>query len=182
MVFIWIIQLGWFFMPVGVANMAPVLMKHRWLKLAVPMDGGRHLWGKPLFGSHKTWRGLIVAIIFGELTFLLEYFLVQNLPSLHWLPVYPYEYFPLWFGGLMGAAAILADLLKSFFKRRIGIAPGASWFPFDQIDLWVGGLLVTNLFYHVDALTWVIVLSVGISVHILVNRIGYHLGLKSTPW
>ncbi|EKD76240.1 MAG: hypothetical protein ACD_43C00181G0001 [uncultured bacterium] len=67
-------------------------------------------------------------------------------------------------------------------KRRFHIAAGASWFPFDQIDFLVGALLALELFIDVDILTWVLALSLGISLHILVNRIGFHLHFKTTPW
>ncbi|EKD78267.1 MAG: hypothetical protein ACD_41C00380G0001 [uncultured bacterium] len=98
------------------------------------------------------------------------------------IAAYSYSDFPWWFGFVFGLFAILGDLLKSFVKRRFRIADGAVWFPFDQIDFLVGALLALELFIDIDVLTWVLVLSLGISLHILVNRIGYRLHFKATPW
>ena len=44
----------------------------------------------------------------------------------------------LWLGVSMGAGTGVGDAVKSFFKRQIGIAPGASWIGFDQLDFFVG--------------------------------------------
>ena len=57
----WILRLLWFFLPVALANMAPVLVKQRLAWLAKPIDGGTML-----FGNHKTWRGLGVAPLLPE--------------------------------------------------------------------------------------------------------------------
>jgi hypothetical protein len=34
----------------------------------------------------------------------------------------------------------VCDSVKSFVKRRVGIAPGAPWIPFDQLDFVIGAL------------------------------------------
>jgi len=47
------------------------------------------------------------------------------------------------FGFLMGFGALLGDMTKSFFKRRLGYAPGKPFIPFDQLDFVVGALLFT---------------------------------------
>ncbi|PIW37162.1 MAG: hypothetical protein COW24_01735, partial [Candidatus Kerfeldbacteria bacterium CG15_BIG_FIL_POST_REV_8_21_14_020_45_12] len=53
----------WLMLPAGVANMSPVLIQNHLMAIAKPVDGGRTLGGKPLFGDHKTWRGLFVATL-----------------------------------------------------------------------------------------------------------------------
>lgn len=173
----WIGRLLWFFLPVALANMAPVLVKQRWARLARPIDGGRRI-----FGDHKTWRGLAIAPLAAGVLFTLQWWAAQQWPVFQSISAYAYTDFPWWFGFLFGLCAILGDLLKSFFKRRFRIADGAVWFPFDQIDFLVGALLALELFIEVDALTWVLVLSLGISLHILVNRLGFRLHFKATPW
>lgn len=50
-----------------------------------------------------------------------------------------------WFGLTMGLAAMVGDAVKSFFKRRIGIAPGLPWIPADQLDFVFAGILVLSL-------------------------------------
>jgi CDP-2,3-bis-(O-geranylgeranyl)-sn-glycerol synthase len=34
------------------------------------------------------------------------------------------------------------DALKSLVKRRVGIAPGAPWIPWDQLDFALGALVL----------------------------------------
>ena len=53
-----VLQVLYFFLPAYVANMSPVLVRGRFKALALPIDGGRWLWGKRILGDHKTWRGL----------------------------------------------------------------------------------------------------------------------------
>lgn len=54
-------QAWWISAPVIVAGVAHMLVvKRRWLQgLARPLDGGRTLGGRPVFGPNKTWRGLL---------------------------------------------------------------------------------------------------------------------------
>lgn len=178
----WLARLIWWFLPAGVANMTPVLMGQHFLWLAKPMDGGALLWGQPLFGKNKTWRGLICGTVAGGLFFLLQRCAALLWPEALSLGIYDYSVFPWWFGVLFAAAALGGDLLKSFFKRRFRIPPGQTWFPFDQFDYLVGPTLCNLLFAPVDTMMWVVILSTGIVFHVGVNRIGYRLNLKTTPW
>ena len=43
-----------------------------------PVDFGRSFRGHRIFGTHKTWRGLIVGIIFATFTLGLQVLLVRN--------------------------------------------------------------------------------------------------------
>ncbi|MBI2415338.1 MAG: CDP-archaeol synthase [Candidatus Kerfeldbacteria bacterium] len=181
-VFEWIGRLVWFFLPAGLANMSPVLIAKHWQWLAQPIDGGHQLFGQPIFGSNKTWRGLLVGTLFGGALFSIQKLLAIIFPKFLELGVYDYRLFPWWFGFAFGAAALLSDLIKSFFKRRFRIAPGALWFPFDQVDYLIGPTLLIHWFYPVNALTWLIVLSLGIILHVVVNRLGYRWHFKATPW
>lgn len=58
------------------------------------------------FGKHKTWRGLLVALL--AATALAP---MLGLASLHDL--------------LLGVLAMLGDLASSFIKRRLGLRPGS---------------------------------------------------------
>ncbi len=179
---VWVGKLIWFFIPAGVANMAPVLFKHTLPFLAVPIDHNITLGGQPLFGKHKTWRGLLIGSICAGLVFILQKYLSTISTVFSSMSAYEYSNFPWWFGFLFGGFALLGDMLKSFFKRRFRIADGAMWFPFDQIDFVIGATFAISLFAFVDISTWLTVLGLAIFFHILVNRIGYHIGLKDTPW
>ena len=52
----------WFSLPAYIANMAPVLSRGVPF-LNIPVDLGKTYRGKPLFGSHKTYRGFFFGII-----------------------------------------------------------------------------------------------------------------------
>ena len=53
----------------------------------------------------------------------------------------------LWLGVLMGLGTGIGDAVKSFFKRQIGIAPGASWIGFDQLDFFVGSYAFASVLF-----------------------------------
>jgi CDP-2,3-bis-(O-geranylgeranyl)-sn-glycerol synthase len=117
--------------------MSPVLIVRRFSALAVPMDGGRTIWGKRIFGDHKTWRGLLAGMVARTMGFELQRFLydagvAQDLARID------YSAHPLLPGLLMGLGAGIGDAVKSFFKRRIDIEPGESWPVFDQVDFFLG--------------------------------------------
>lgn len=175
-------KLFYFFLPAGLANMSPVLFKNRLKFLAKPVDLNVQLGGNPIFGSHKTWRGLIVAIMMGGFLYLLWLSIAYWYPeSVAWSP-FDITTLPWWFGFAFSAGAIGGDLVKSFFKRRVAIQPGKTWFPFDQIDFLIGAAFVASFFVHFTFLMWVIIISVGIVMHIFVNHIAFWLKVKDSPW
>jgi hypothetical protein len=70
--------------------------------------------GKPLFGSHKTWRGLAAGILACGLVAPLVGLQVAT-------------------GTAFGAAALLGDALSSAVKRRLAVEPGAEVLALDQL-------------------------------------------------
>ncbi len=174
------VQALFYAIPIFAANMAPVLVK-RLPFLGQPIDGGRLWRGKPILGSHKTWRGLI----FGCLAAIIAIYLQALYVDLHGpaLALIQYNLLPLaWLGFLMGFGALAGDAIKSFFKRRVGIAAGKSWPVFDQLDFIVGGLLASSL---VVAPSWSVVLWLLVLTpfgHLLINVIAYRLHLKEVPY
>ena len=148
-----------------------------------PIDGGRNFSDKRrLFGSGKTWRGLFIGIACGVLVgsvqiLLASYFNWDFFPKLTILPVF-----------LLATGALLGDLGKSFFKRRLGKKSGDPWPVADQYDLVAGAFLLTVLF---DPQWFFSVMSVPIVIIILIitpvlhratNIIGYLGGVKEVPW
>src|SRR3989344_2693843 len=160
-----ILESLYFFLPGYFANMAPILL--RWIPFL----------GKPIhekvFGSHKTWRGLVVAIIVGGLFFLLQKAL-YNAGFQSWALI-DYADFPWYFGFLQGAGVILGDLVKSFYKRKQGIKPGAPWWGWDQLDFVMGGLLLGFLVYVPPIETVLVLFILSPILHLLANNIGYLL-------
>ncbi len=133
-------QAFWIIIPVYTANATAVLVGG-----GTPIDFGRH-WrdGRRILGDGKTWSGLLVGTLLGMIagfgcavaaSFMqgTEYAFV-GLTAFEGFPLMIPILFSLCFGALLG------DLIESFFKRRVGIARGDDWIPFDQLDFLVGAL------------------------------------------
>lgn len=168
-----IIEALYFILPAYVANMVPVLVHHiSWGK--EPIDAGEKLGGRRIFGSHKTWRGMISGTAAAVITIFL-----QRLAG-------SYENIPLGMlavmGFLLGAGALVGDLVKSFFKRRLGIAPGRPWILFDQLDFVIGALAAVSLVYVPPFSHIVIIFLATPLLHLLANCAAFVVGLKKTWW
>jgi CDP-2,3-bis-(O-geranylgeranyl)-sn-glycerol synthase len=171
--FIIIVQAFWLLLPAGFANMAPVLFK-RIDFLNYPVDFNKKLFGKPILGANKTFRGFFFGTIIGIIVVYLEsLFALDNFVG--------YSNIIL-IGFLLGFGALFGDLVKSFFKRQMNIQPGKSFIPFDQID-WVVGSLVFISFYSI--VSWQIILTsillFGL-LHPIINLVGYWMKLKKNKF
>nr|PZN76390.1 MAG: CDP-archaeol synthase [Pseudomonadota bacterium] len=119
-----------------VANATPVLLAmllgDRWAR---PIDGGRILRdGRPLFGSHKTWRGLAGGILAsGAAGAVLSVGFVT--------------------GALFGMLALAGDLVSSFAKRRLDRASGRETPLLDQLPESLLPMLLLRGPLDLDALT-----------------------------
>lgn len=157
----------YFALPIYFANMAPVLFK----KLNIfnkPIN-------KKLFGSHKTYQGFIFGILTAILVTFIQYKTNLSINLLN------YDNFLL-IGFLFGFGALTGDLIKSYFKRRLKIKPGTPWIPFDQLDFIIGGLLFAS-FIYIPPLEIIMVLLVLTPIgHIIINHLGYYLGLREVKY
>lgn len=168
-------QCIWYLLPMGFANMAPVFMRNTLGFLAIPVDNftGR----RGIFGSHKTLRGVVVAIPFGLVAFIVQ----QGLSIHPWfaaLGFFQYSSMSLWFGLLAGFGAIMGDIVRSAIKRRMRVRPGGKFVPFDQLDYLVGGMLFTSFLFRPSLTIIVVTLIAGGLLHALTSWIAYLLGLK----
>jgi CDP-2,3-bis-(O-geranylgeranyl)-sn-glycerol synthase len=166
----------WFILPAGIANITASLSRYiPWLNY--PVDFGRHYRGKRLFGDHKTWRG----IVFGTLVGLLFFWLQQCLYKFGFfqeISLFDYSQADWLTGFLLASGAVWGDVVKSFFKRQVNIAPGRPWIPFDQVDYTLGAIILTSLIYFPGWGTAVFIVIFGFVLHILFNLIGYVLRLQ----
>ena len=170
----------YFMLPAYFANMAPV--PFRKIKLfSTPVDFGKKIKNEPVFGNHKTWRGLILATIGGILIFYIQKLLYSR-GIFHSLSLIDYNNFPVLFGALLGFGAIFGDLIKSFFKRRFSIAPGKKWIPFDQIDLVVGALVFSCFYYVPPLFVWVYLLIITVPLHMIAKHLAYYSGIGNQKW
>lgn len=175
----------WFFLPAGLANAAPVFAnKIPWLnRWHTPLDFGVSIGGKRLFGDHKTWRGLSFGVLIGILCCLLQRVLFIKNPAIRDI-AYPLDYTSInvvVLGASLGAGALLGDAVESSLKRRFGIPSGHSWFPFDQLDYIIGGIIFSTLVVRLDLLTYISIIIVWFGIHLLVSYIGFLLKLKDKP-
>lgn len=163
-----------FFLPAGVANATPVFAnKIPFIKnWQTPMDFGIKVGGKRLLGSNKTWRGVFTGSTIAGLTALLvSPWAHYDLPGLATFGL----------GFLMGFGALFGDAIESAIKRQRGIPAGHSWFPFDQIDYILGGLLFLIPVASLSLATMTMILVTYFGLHLITAYIGYLLGLKDRP-
>ena len=165
--------------------MLPVIIDRiGWLKfLKVPVDFGHKLGQETIFGENKTYRGIIVGTIGGILTAYLQSLIYQYHPSTHALFLFPYTGLGwLYWGFLLGFGALLGDLVKSFFKRRLHLKNGKPFFPFDQLDFVIGGLLLGAIFYLPPWPQIIVLIVFTPLLHFLANALAYLLKLKKVWW
>lgn len=175
----------WFFLPAGIANMMPIFAA-RWPVLKnweFPMDFGLHFRGKRVFGSHKTVRGLVVGIIFATLTLWLQQLAYENIGWVtDWVAHVNYSALNVFvLGPLFAIGALLGDAIKSFFKRQVGVPPGETWFPFDQVDYIIGGAIATWAFVPLSFKQYALLIFLWFFLHLIATTVGYLTGLKDKP-
>ncbi len=163
-----------FFLPAGLANMTPPLANkipilNQW---KTPLDFGKTWRGKRLFGNNKTWRGLVSGTIVGGVTAMI----ISKLNTNTVVTLAPFLV-----GSLLGLGALMGDAVESFFKRQRGFKPGQSWFPFDQIDYILGGLLIIAPVIRLPLWAGFTIAIVYFGLHLLTAYLGYLLKLKDSP-
>ena len=173
-----IIDALWLMLPAYVPNSSAVLFAGK-----TPLDLGRNFVdGKRVFGSGKTFRGIIGGTLSGIVVGLLLQ-LIKNsthigVPSFDPLSVIP----------ALSLGAMLGDLTKSFFKRRLGMDRGDPLPIVDQLDFVIGAWVLTYAFFsgwftlNFTLPVIVVVLILSPLLHLGVNIIGFKLGKKKEPW
>jgi CDP-2,3-bis-(O-geranylgeranyl)-sn-glycerol synthase len=161
------VELLYLMLPAYLANMAPPFVKY-WRG-----------WNRPIhaywLGAHKT----VVSFALGVAARVVTAFLQSRVASASGL--FPYDdWFQ--FGLAMSVAAMTGDAVKSFGKRRLGIAPGQSWIPADQLDFVVAGLAVLSLWIPLTWMDVVWILIVSFTGDVLINHASFHLGIRETKW
>lgn len=174
----------WFFLPAGLANTAPIpAAKIKSLDfLDIPLDGNKTFRGRRIFGDHKTLRGLVVGLITGIITAIVQLYLYKNLDYFQQIsPVDYNQVSPVLWGSVLAFGALGGDAIKSFFKRQLGVKPGSSWFPFDQIDYIVGGIVASLFIVRIDLAFYVLITIVWFVLHPVATTFGYLLKFKDQP-
>lgn len=149
----------------ALANGTPVIAKDIFGDLfAIPIDGNaKFIDGRPIFGSSKTIRGLLLSVLVTSA--------VAPVIGMNWKV-----------GAIVASVAMAGDLCASFLKRRMKLQPGAKATGLDQLP--------ESLFPAI-ACRSVLPLSVGVVVavtalffigELLLSPALYHLHLRDRPY
>ena len=149
----------------GVANSAPIgarlLFKERF---ATPFDLGlKFLDKRPIFGPHKTLRGILASVL-----------------------VTPLMAFPLGISVLsalkLSAYSMGSDLLTSFFKRRFGFSSGARATGLDQIPEALFPLLLLRSELHIGYVDIFSITFIFFVLEVLISPLLYALRIRRAPY
>jgi len=188
---VWTYRLLFFGSPLFLAALGHgICLKYDLLRfLKKPLDFRLAFRGKRLLGDNKTWRGLVIQIIFCTLGGGIQGWLQERGFIPHWLPFLDYTRLGLLIGFLLGLGMTLGELPNSFLKRQFDIPPGqrtsgiwgALFFVLDQVDLAIG---VWFFFFFlvkppVLLVIWSLVLT--LVLHLSVSSFGYILRMRKTP-
>jgi len=148
-----------------VANGAPILIRVL-LKdgFNVAVDFGKCLPdSKRIFGSSKTWRGIIAALI--------------STPVAAWLLGHLPET-----GFLIAVYAVLGDLLSSFIKRRLAMAPSSMALLLDQVpeSLFPAFMLMQE--FNLDIYSVMLLVLIFVIIELALSHVLYQLGIRNRPY
>lgn len=167
-------------LPGFIANWTPFLMRNVNF-LNYPLDFGLTINGKPALGKNKTFRGLFFGVLNSMIAMYIIYLIEKHtkvkttLIDFSHVNVYAIGFF-------MGLGVIFGDMVKSFIKRRVGILPGNSFFPWDQLDAVLGGLSLGRIVW---AYSWQYAICIILSsfiLHILIRHSLYYLKVTNSKW
>jgi CDP-diglyceride synthetase len=149
----------------AIANGTPVVAKLLLGdRFSRPLDGSIKLFdGRPLFGSSKTIRGILLSI----------------LVTTACAPLLGLEFK---IGLVVGAAAMAGDLCSSFLKRRLGLAASSKASGIDQIPESLFPLLACRkalTLTTIDIVAGVVLFTVG---EMLISRVLFKFHLRDRPY
>lgn len=146
------LQAIYFIFPGWIANMFPVLLRKLPLPWSFPIS-------EKLFGKNKTRKWLISGWFWASLALWLQS-LVANAWYLTEIALLDYGNISfVLYGFLFGVWALVWDLIESFVKRKMWIAPWWALFPRDQIDRVIGSLLFVSFVFTLSrAHIWVLLI------------------------
>ena len=134
------------------------------MRFSAPLDGGLICFdGRPLLGSSKTIRGLIAAVASTSLCAVL-----LSMPTT--------------VGALLGAVAMLGDVIASFFKRRLGAEPSSRATGLDQIPEALLPLLVVKGLLGVTLAQIAAITLLFFVLEIPLAWLFHRLGLRDRPY
>ncbi len=166
------LKIIWFFLPAYAANITASIFKLKFLDFPI---------SKKIFGSHKTYAGFFSGIIFSLFIVSLQR-LFFEFPFFKKISYLDYSKNFLLIGFCLGFGALFGDLIKSFFKRRVGKLPGERWIPFDQIDYTLGAIVFISFIFKPSFEFIFLSFILNFFLHILINHLGFWLDIRKSKW
>ncbi len=149
-------------------------LKNKWLKsLDKPIDGDIRVRGRPLLGTGKTYRGVVIYVV-GALLVSYALYGLSDIEYIH--PLFKQSW--LVNGLLFGGGYAAGELINSMIKRQFGVQPGKLarghvWARVQQIVDHVDGMVVVAiLLYIVHCVQIVDIMSAlawGVLLHGITN-------------
>ena len=148
-----------------IANGAPILIRvllhdrfDRAVDFGQKMPDGRHV-----FGSSKTWRGIFAALISTGLA----------------APVLGH---PVEVGLLVALYAVAGDLISSFIKRRLKMAPSSMAPILDQVPESLLPAIMLKQHFGLDYFGVIQLVLIFIILELLLSHILYKWGIRKRPY
>jgi CDP-2,3-bis-(O-geranylgeranyl)-sn-glycerol synthase len=181
-------QTGYLFFPLlFVALCSGIIMRGNLLTaLKKPIDGGRRVRGRRLFGDNKTWRGVAAAITGGWLGVAVQKHVIGA--GAGGLLLIDYEQTSVfWLGLAFGLGAVLGELPNSFVKRQLHVQPGslapgrraALFYVVDQIDVVPSTWAFLLFWLWPSPMQLVASFVVVFVVHQIVSLVGFCIGARA---
>lgn len=167
---------------------APVIKLDLAPWLARPLDFGRTVRGKRMFGANKTWRGPAVMSAVAVLVVFLQSELYDLRPFREISLVDYSQTSWLALGLALGISYSLSELPNSFVKRQLNIPPGGVsrtraivQYVVDQADSVVGGTLALAFFLPGAVEILLLVFVVGFALHVVMDQLFFLFAVKRHP-
>ncbi len=133
-------------------------------RLGWPVDLGRRLPdNSPLFGSSKTWRGVIAAIACTAVAAVLLGYSAQT-------------------GALVAVYAMAGDLFSSFVKRRLGLAPHSMAPLLDQVPESLLPAVMLRDTFGLNLESIIILVFAFIVAELCLSFVFFKLGIRKKPY
>jgi len=148
-----------------IANGAPIILRLiMGNRLDFAIDFGYRLPdNNPLFGNSKTWRGVVAAVIFTSIGAVLFGYPAST-------------------GAQIAIYAVLGDVISSFTKRRLGMAPSSMAPLLDQVpESFLPAVMLMDTF-ELDLQSIIILVCVFIVMELLLSSIFFKLGIRKRPY
>jgi CDP-2,3-bis-(O-geranylgeranyl)-sn-glycerol synthase len=150
--------------------------------LSFPLDLNKKFLGKPILGSHKTFRGAILSFLVGFFFAFFQFFLYRvdffkEISLIDYSKINPFL-----FSFLFAFGSVFGDLFFAFVKRRLNLKPGAPFLPFDQTNYVFGSFLFLQPYLKLDLKVWLSLFILTFFLHIIFNRLGYILKIHGAKW